>query len=156
MGFSVEVEFDNRSGRELDETLCCAIKKYIEKTLLAEGVAVACEVSFSCVTPEEIRKLNADYRGIDRSTDVLSFPMLEFPDDAAQLKEEAILPLMLGDIVISMEQAEKQAEEYGNTLEREVCYLTVHSVLHLLGYDHMEENDKKIMRDREKMIMGDD
>ncbi|MDO4289090.1 MAG: rRNA maturation RNase YbeY [Eubacterium sp.] len=152
----ISVEFDNRSEREVPQALLAAAQAYIEKTLLAEGVAVDTEISFSLVTPEEIHQLNRDFRDKDAATDVLSFPMLNFPEDEAQLVEAGPLPLMLGDIVISLDQAERQAEEYGNTLEREVCYLSVHSVLHLLGYDHMTDADKQVMRAREKVIMGDD
>lgn len=153
----VFVEFDNRCGRTVPETLLEAVKGVIEKTLTAEGVTVDSEISFSLVTPEEIHELNRTYRDKDAPTDVLSFPMLSFPEEEDQLTDQEMpFPLMLGDIVISLDQAEKQAEEYGNTLEREVCYLSVHSVLHLLGYDHMEEDEKREMRAREKVIMGDD
>ena len=152
----ITVEFDNRSGREVPEGLLEAAQAYIEKTLRAEGVTVDTEVSFSLVTPDEIHTLNREYREKDTATDVLSFPMLNFPEDADALTVAGPFPLMLGDIVISLDQAEKQAETYGNTLEREVCYLSVHSVLHLLGYDHMAEEEKREMRAREKAIMGDD
>ena len=106
--------------------------------------------------PEEIQELNAEYRNIDKETDVLSFPMLEFPEDEDMLTYETGIPVMLGDIVISTTRAAEQAEAYGHSLEREICYLSVHSVLHLLGYDHMEEDEKRVMRAREKAIMGDD
>lgn len=155
MALSVDIAIDNRSGIAVDLTILDAAKAYIEKTLKAEGVTVPCEVSFSLVTPDEIKALNTEYRGIERETDVLSFPMLELPEESNQLTEEGIFPLMLGDIIISTTQAKKQAEEYGNTLEREICYLTVHSVLHLLGYDHIKEDEKRKMRIREKEIMGD-
>ncbi|UQZ24694.1 rRNA maturation RNase YbeY [Eubacterium limosum] len=132
------------------------VEEYILITLQQENVLVPCEISFSLVIPEEIQELNAEYRNIDKETDVLSFPMLEFPEDEDMLTYETGIPVMLGDIVISTKRAAEQAEEYGHSLEREICYLSVHSVLHLLGYDHMEEDEKRVMRAREKAIMGDD
>ncbi len=109
------------------------------------------EVSVSFVDNEEIRKLNKEFRNIDSATDVLSFPLGENgvydvnPDTGAKL---------LGDVVISMERAQKQAMEYGHSFEREVCYLTVHSMLHLLGYDHMEPQEKAEMRMKEETVMA--
>ena len=115
------------------------------------------EISLSFVSPEEIHELNRDYRGVDRPTDGLSFPMIddfaalqEMYEDMEQTPEE----LLLGDVVICLEKALQQAEEYGHSPEREVVYLFTHSVLHLLGYDHMTDEDKKIMRAREKQIMA--
>ncbi len=109
------------------------------------------EVSVSFVDNEEIRKLNKEFRNIDSATDVLSFPLGENgvydvnPDTGAKL---------LGDVVISMERAQKQAMEYGHSFEREVCYLTVHSMLHLLGYDHMEPQEKAEMRAKEETVIA--
>lgn len=109
------------------------------------------EVSVSFVDNEEIRKLNKEFRNIDSATDVLSFPLGENgkydvnPDTGAKL---------LGDVVISLERAMEQANEYGHSFEREVCYLTVHSMLHLLGYDHMEPQDKTEMRMKEETVMS--
>jgi len=153
----VTLEVDNRSHEEIDYAILKQVEIFINRTLEVEGFAsdIPKEISFSLVTPEEIHQLNRDYRQVDRETDVLSFPMLEFPEDRDMLIYDMGIPVMLGDIIISLAQAKKQAEEYGNTLEREICYLTVHSVLHLLGYDHMIEEDKKEMRAREKKIMGD-
>ena len=116
------------------------------------------------VDNEEIREINNETRGIDRATDVLSFPMLDYQDkkvfkemykdnnfDITFMDGEE---LVLGDIVLSLERALEQSREYNHSFERESCYLVVHSVLHLLGYDHMEEDDKKIMRKREEDILG--
>lgn len=107
----------------------------------------ACEVSVSFVSEEEIRTLNRDYRGIDSVTDVLSFPQFE---DVEDMKGESIA---LGDVVICDAKAHSQAEEYGHSYEREIIYLFVHSVLHLLGYDHMEPEEKAEMRAREEEVM---
>lgn len=156
MPLELDLEIDNRSGVELDTSVYEKVEEYILITLQQENVLVPCEISFSLVTPEEIQELNAEYRGINKETDVLSFPMLEFPEDEDMLTYETGIPVMLGDIVISTTRAAEQAEEYGHSLEREICYLSVHSVLHLLGYDHMEEDEKRVMRAREKAIMGDD
>lgn len=156
MPLELDLEIDNRSGVELDTSVYKKVEEYILITLQQENVLVPCEISFSLVIPEEIQELNAEYRNIDKETDVLSFPMLEFPEDEDMLTYETGIPVMLGDIVISTTRAAEQAEEYGHSLEREICYLSVHSVLHLLGYDHMEEDEKRVMRAREKAIMGDD
>lgn len=156
MPLELDLEIDNRSGVELDASVYEKVEEYIIITLQQENVLVPCEISFSLVIPEEIQELNAEYRNIDKETDVLSFPMLEFPEDENMLTYETGIPVMLGDIVISTTRAAEQAEAYGHSLEREICYLSVHSVLHLLGYDHMEEDEKRVMRAREKAIMGDD
>ena len=156
MPLELDLEIDNRSGVELDASVYEKVEEYIIITLQQENVLVPCEISFSLVIPEEIQELNAEYRNIDKETDVLSFPMLEFPEDEDMLTYETGIPVMLGDIVISTTRAAEQAEAYGHSLEREICYLSVHSVLHLLGYDHMEEDEKRVMRAREKASMGDD
>lgn len=115
----------------------------------AEGLdATRASVSVTFVTSEEIRKLNAMYRNVDATTDVLSFPQYE---DLSELPKEG--ELCLGDVVICTEQALLQADEYGHTPERELIYLFVHSVCHLLGFDHMEDDDKSEMREREEQIL---
>ncbi|MDD2414628.1 MAG: rRNA maturation RNase YbeY [Eubacteriaceae bacterium] len=152
------VTFDNQTPHPLDQGLKQKIEDYIGKTLETEGIDCEIrpfEISYSWVTPEEIHTLNATYRDVDRTTDVLSFPMLSYPQDTKQLTTPSHIPVLLGDIVINPEQAQKQGETYETGFVREVCYLTVHSVLHLLGYDHMEAADKSAMREREKAIMGD-
>ena len=107
-----------------------------------------CEVSFSFADEEEIRRLNAAYRDKDAVTDVLSFPQY---DDLRELDNEE--EICLGDVVICGRVAWRQAEEYGHSYERELLYLFVHSILHLLGYDHMEEEEKRQMRIREEYVM---
>ncbi|MBI4856499.1 MAG: rRNA maturation RNase YbeY [Acetobacterium woodii] len=152
------VAYDNRSDLKIDESVLEEIEDAMVRTLLHQEIGVECEVSFSFVKAEEIKSLNAEYRGKDAVTDVLSFPMYEdfFNNQESIIKDNPFLPLLLGDIVICVQQAAIQAEEYGNTLTRELSYLSVHSVLHLLGYDHMEEEDKSVMRRIEKEIMEDD
>lgn len=122
------------------------LEAVVREVLLSEGLDLDYELSISFVGREKIHELNRDYRGVDRPTDVLSFPL----DD--DFVPEGQNP-MLGDIVICMDVARDQAKEYGHSLRREVMYLTCHSTLHLLGYDHIEEDDKKEMRAREKEVM---
>ena len=124
----------------------------IEATLAYEEIARDLEVSVTFTDDEGIRKLNRNFRKIDRATDVLSFPLFDFEGDGDTLADE--LDDMLGDIVLSLERAVAQAEEYGHSFEREVAFLTVHSMLHLLGYDHeTSEEDELDMRRRQTAIM---
>lgn len=136
---------DNRQEKyNVNEDLENLLERVINESLKIEDVGFNYEVSISFVTNEEIKDLNKEYRGMDKETDVLSFPMEDdFPSD---------IPL-LGDIVISIEKAEEQANEFGHSIEREIAYLACHSMFHLLGYDHMDEDEKKIMRLKEKQVM---
>ncbi|MCF6461789.1 rRNA maturation RNase YbeY [Clostridium sp. Cult1] len=142
----MELYIDNRQEKvELDEDIFDIIEKTIEETLLLEGKSFNYEISLTFVNNEEIRELNKKYRNIDRETDVLSFPLEQ---------DESLFPMpMLGDIVISAEKALEQSIEYGHSFVREIAYLTAHSMLHLLGYDHMNETEKQIMRKKEKNVM---
>lgn len=136
------------------------IRKAVRRALGAEGVDRPCLVSVLLTDDEGIRAVNRGFRGIDRETDVLSFPMNEltpghFDPDACDVDPETGA-LMLGDMMISLERCAAQGEEFGHGFGREIQYLTVHSVLHLLGYDHVDEGEmKRQMRAREKAIMGD-
>lgn len=152
----IKIEFDNRTDQGVNDALKAQILDFIERTVESEGIEpdVEVEISYSMVTPDEIQAINAEYRHQDKATDVLSFPMNDFTPEDAIIELEEGMPLVLGDIIVNLEQAEKQAKEYGNTFEAEVCYLSVHSTLHLLGYDHMVPGDKQVMRTREKAIMG--
>lgn len=138
---------NSRQGLDLDQIEAMAYKT-IEEVLRVEDFTSDVEVSLTLVDKDEIHSLNRDYRGVDRPTDVLSFPM----DDEIFPGEEDV-DLILGDIVICLDIAKAQAEEYGHSLDRELSYLICHSTLHLLGYDHMEEDEKAIMRGKEKEIM---
>lgn len=106
------------------------------------------EISITFVSEEEIRQLNRDYRDTDRVTDVLSFPQFDDLNDIPNFGE-----ICLGDVVICRKRAEEQAEEFGHSFEREIIYLFTHSILHLLGYDHMNPEDKAEMRRREEEVM---
>jgi len=140
-----EVLFDNRSGKEISKETLNKIELSINKTLEYEKFLKPSQVSVSLVDSNEIKELNNFYRNIDKTTDVLSFPM----DD--EFEDEVII---LGDVVLCMDKAKEQAEEFGHSLDREICYLTVHSTLHLLGFDHMNEEEKKEMRENEEQIMN--
>lgn len=116
---------------------------------LEELESERCEISVTFVDMEEIHALNKEYRDVDRPTDVLSFPQFyDLEDEIPEVGE-----ICLGDVVICKDKAAEQAEEFGHSFEREIIYLFVHSVLHLLGYDHMEEDEKACMRAREEQIM---
>ena len=134
------------------------IKKYVQRALDAEGVGCPCIVSVMLTDNEGIHEVNRDFRGVDRPTDVLSFPLNELKagkfEPAMCEKDPETGAVMLGDMMISLERCAEQGEELGHGFEREICYLTVHSVLHLLGYDHVDEGPMKAqMREREKEIM---
>ena len=141
----MEVYIDDRQTKvKLDKNIIDLLTIVAKESLKLENIKENYEISISFVDNEEIRELNNIYRGIDTDTDVLSFPM-----DA----DNFVPSPLLGDIIISVEKALEQALEYGHDLRRELAYLTAHSMLHLLGYDHMEKNDKMMMRDKEKLIM---
>lgn len=134
------------------------IRRCIEQTLLAENVPVSCEINVLITDDPGIQSINSASRGIDKPTDVLSFPMFEFvPGELPDCWEPYIDPdtglCPLGDMAISLERGIRQAEEFGHSVRREVGYLTIHSVLHLLGYDHLDEGPQKAqMRGREDAI----
>lgn len=122
------------------------VKRAAAAALKAEGVTVPCELDVTLTDDAAIHAINREQRGVDRPTDVLSFPIDEMNYDTNRR--------YLGDMVLSLERAEAQGEEYGGGFEHEAQYLTVHSVLHLLGYDHLDEGEEKAkMRAREKAIM---
>lgn len=134
----------------LTETLKDLIRQTIEKTLEIEAFDEEVEISLTCVTPESIRALNALHRQKDAVTDVLSFP--QYDEEGFMVDEDNTV--LLGDVVICLEQAMVQAKSFGHPYEREVSYLVCHSLLHLLGYDHETEEDKADMRVQEKKIMS--
>ena len=137
------------------------IKKAVNRALDAENIDAPCIVSVLLTDDDGIREMNRQFRDTDRSTDVLSFPLNElqpgdFDADICET-DPGTGSVMLGDILINIPQCAVQGEEFGHGFDRELTYLTVHSVLHLLGYDHTDEGEmKKQMRRREKEIMGDD
>ena len=156
---------DNRQNKiEVTDELQRTIKDVIQYALKEESVFIDSEVSVIFIDNQEIKEINSKYRGIDEITDVLSFPMLEYPEnkvfkdvyinyefDQSDLNEER---LVLGDVALSLEKSLQQCEEFNHSFLRECAYLTVHSILHLLGYDHMDELEKNIMRKREEEILS--
>lgn len=127
-------------------------EKIAIKCLELENIDPQAEISLVFVDDNGIQELNKNYRGKDMPTDVLSFALTEMGEDELEIVEGE-METLLGDIIISLETALRQAEEYGHTVEREVAYLMVHGLLHLLGYDHMTEEDKKVMRQREEKVL---
>ncbi|WP_408605683.1 rRNA maturation RNase YbeY [Anaerocellum danielii] len=130
----------------IEESVVNTIKVFLEEENF--------EISVLIVDNNFIKELNRNYRNVNKETDVLSFPIFEFKN--GKLLEDIVImedEIPLGDIVISIEKAAQQAKEFGHSLEREVAYLTVHSVLHLLGFDHIEEDDRKVMREYEEQIL---
>ena len=142
----------------VDEGLRSFLKKVIRAALDAEGVDVPCEINVLVTNDAGIRQVNADMRSVDAPTDVLSFPMfdLEPGDKPSERDADPATGLVpLGDMCISFERVQAQAKEYGHSTRRELAYLAVHSVLHLLGYDHLDEGPMKAqMREREEAILA--
>lgn len=150
--YEVEVPFDCHT----------VAMQVVEAVLDWENCPYEAEVSITLTDNEAIREINREQRGIDNPTDVLSFPMVEYetPADFAFLEEEGADcfhpesgELMLGDIVISMDRVISQAEEYGHSMRREYAFLIAHSMLHLLGYDHMEPEEASVMEEKQKAIL---
>ena len=154
----MSVLIDNRQkGIEVDEAMEALVAQVVEKVLAYEECEENYEVSISFVGDEEMRSLNNEYRGIDKETDVLSFPMLDFveeeleeeDEDAEYIDEE----IALGDIVILMRSVREQAEDFGHSFNRELAFLLVHGMLHLLGYDHEDEASEKEMFQKQEIIL---
>lgn len=130
-------------------------KTVIEQCFKEEGLdKVNIYINIIFTNPEKIREINNEFRSIDKSTDVLSFPMFEKSEleDLSKFKKEP--SEVLGDIVISVERVKEQAIEYGHSFERELAYMTVHGFYHLIGYDHMQDDEKAIMREKEENILS--
>lgn len=155
-----EILIENEQTKEeITEEITDAIKAVIVKTLEYEECNFDAEVSITIVDNGEIRRINNAERGIDSATDVLSFPMLEFDDEGNVTVCEFDYAdddvILLGDIVISAERAMEQAEEYGHSFKREMAFLTVHSMLHLLGYDHVDDLEgEAVMIEKQKEILN--
>lgn len=141
---------NNQKAVKIPTGLRMLIRRCCHAVLELEKFEEPAEISVTFTDNEGIRELNKQYRGIDAPTDVLSFPMGENGEYDTNLETGAKI---LGDVVISVEKAVEQAEAYGHTLQREIGYLTAHSVLHLLGYDHVENMDKVRMREKEEYVM---
>ena len=139
----------------VNESLISLLEDTVDKTLKAEGVKYDVILNISIVSEDEIRSLNNEHRNIDKVTDVLSFPVVNLltKDDisTADFYEDK---LILGDVIICAKRAHEQSLEYNHSLDREFSYLTCHSVLHLIGYDHENDDERAIMREKEENVMN--
>lgn len=159
MKHRITVRYTNKLDK--NPGLTVHLSRCISKALEMEKVHVPCEINVLVTDDQGIRGINNATRNIDKETDVLSFPMFnfvpeQFPEDVKAFLDPQTGLLPLGDMAISLERARDQAKRFGNTLKREVGYLTIHSVLHLLGYDHLDEGpQKRQMRIREEIIAGE-
>ena len=151
---NLRIYFDNHQDQiPLRYKLKMLVREAVEATLDYEQYGNPCEVSVTFVDDAEIHELNKKFRGVDKPTDVLSFPLFDYDGTSEEPPVDEMLG-MLGDIVLSLEHAEAQAREYGHSFEREVAFLTVHSMLHLLGYDHeTSDADDADMRARQSAIV---
>ena len=156
MKMKVNMTFDIFSIKQ--PFISSIISKCVEATLREEGISVPCEINVLVTNDRGIHAINKASRDIDRPTDVLSFPMFQLepgnpPADWTEFLDPETELCPLGDMCISLERATAQAKEFGHSVKREVGYLTIHSMLHLLGYDHLDEGEqKKMMRAREEAI----
>lgn len=154
--------------KETDDELDFEYKEFLERVMEEavhmEKCPYECEVNITLTDNYGIRVINQEFRGLDVPTDVLSFPMVDYENagdfsnlGSKEARNRYFNPdteeLLLGDIVISIERAKEQAEEYNHSLEREMAFLTAHSMLHLMGYDHMEEDEREIMEKRQEEIL---
>lgn len=148
---------NKQSKIKVTEKIKLFINETIEKCIQYEKFRTDIEVSVVLVDNSEIKKINKEFRNIDKETDVISFPMLDFLGGSVinnsgdiDIDENLIL---LGDVVISLEKVESQAKEYGNTFERELAFLLTHGVFHLLGYDHSDKNQEIVMRSKQEAVL---
>ena len=147
------INFSNRQRKvKLPSDCKDLLTSAVRASLEVEGIKEPAEVNITFVSDEGIRRINRDFRNINKSTDVLSFPLGE--NGIYDINPENGR-LLLGDVIISVEHAVKQAETFGHSFEREMAYLTVHSLFHLMGYDHIDEaEEKRIMREREEKALS--
>lgn len=142
----MDIVVNNENNYPIEASYECTMKNIASLALKKEGLDDKYEVGLTYVSKEEIQELNRDYRNIDKVTDVLSFPLIEdFSTDES----------LLGDVVISYDVAVEQAKEYGHSLEREIMFLFTHSILHLLGYDHIDDDERIVMEARQKEILDE-
>ncbi|NMA83300.1 MAG: rRNA maturation RNase YbeY [Epulopiscium sp.] len=153
---------ENSTTTKISKEIEKMIEHITETTLEEEEYPVSVEVSITFVSDEEIRDLNKEHRGIDQVTDVLSFPMIDFTEgycsfDEIENLDDYVNPdteeLILGDIIISLDKAQEQSIAYGHSFEREIGFLVTHSLLHLIGYDHLEHKEEKVMEEKQEIIL---
>lgn len=148
----VQINYNNiEENEEYNKIINTVVKKCFEE----EGLDnIKIYINIILTNPEEIKRINKEYRNIDKETDVLSFPMFQKEEIEGLIKKkENIVTDILGDVVISIPRVYEQAEEYNHSFERELSYMVVHGFYHLIGYDHMEEEEKKIMRQKEENVL---
>ena len=142
---------DVEPNEEYEKTIEQVLKECYKEEKLENSKLI---ITITLTTPSKIRKINNEYRQIDRATDVLSFPMFEKSELDKKIENNDFLyEDILGDIIISVEKVKEQAKEYGHSFERELSYMVVHGFYHLMGYDHIEEADKKKMRPKEEKVL---
>lgn len=149
----MEVALNNMQDLFETEKLDALAQRVLARIALGKELDEDIEVGVLWVDDAYIRTLNREYRGKDCPTDVLSFALREQIGEEPEVINDPFGEMLLGDIVISLETAHRQAQEYGHTLEREVAFLAVHGMLHLLGYDHVEENERNVMQQEEEKIL---
>jgi len=149
----VEIDFQDNTN-SVPENHFELIEGLLNLTALKENISENTEVSITFVDNNEIQEINRDYRNLDKPTDVISFALEETTEGEVEIVGDDI-PVILGDIIISVEKAKEQAEEYNHSFERELGFLAVHGLLHLLGYDHMTEQDEKEMFQKQEEILGE-
>lgn len=156
------IVFDNNAEYEADFDLLQTAEDVVKKALESESCPFSCEISLTLTDNSEIKEINKEFRNIDSETDVLSFPACDFesPADFSFIDEEDLSlfnpdsdELILGDIMISAERMVSQAAEYGHSVRREFAFLVAHSMLHLMGYDHMNDDEAKVMFDKQEQIL---
>ncbi len=143
----MEILYSNETKYDVDYEL---IEKTVKNSLEYENFSDNTEISVTIVGLDEIHQINLEHRGIDRPTDVLSFPLIDFTRDKLPENEK----IYLGDIVLCYDKVLSQAEEYGHSTERELAFLTAHSMLHLMGYDHMVPEEEKVMFAKQEEILA--
>lgn len=159
----MNIYYDNRTSDDITKVKTL-IKKSLTKVIDYEECFSDVEVSVSFVTDSEIKELNKNYRGKNKSTDVLSFPMIEYNKGMFfkdmldyEIEEEKDLStglVNLGDIVVSLDTIKRQARDFNNTFEKELCLMVIHSMLHLMGYDHMIKSEEKVMFGKQEEILS--
>ena len=150
----IEILYEGiEENKDYKKTIELVLNKCFEEENLQNSKLI---ITVTLTNPEYIHKINKEYRNIDRATDVLSFPMFERNELEEKIRNNDFpYEDMLGDLIISIERVQEQAIEYGHSFERELSYMLVHGFYHLMGYDHIEEKDKKEMRPKEEKILND-
>ncbi|NLE25713.1 MAG: rRNA maturation RNase YbeY [Clostridiaceae bacterium] len=151
--------YNHQKSREISKDLQKLIEKAVKLCVKKEGFPYPCEASITLTDNESIKELNREHRGIDKATDVLSFPSIEYDNGEPQIQPGDMDPdsgqIFLGDIIISVEKAFEQAQSFAHSVDRELTFLAVHGILHLLGYDHETENEEKLMFSIQENILNE-